>query len=69
MIVMGCIYSLRVNLDMGKVVYGWMIMRDENIFGIVVRISIILEELGRLVYLLIDKIGIVFVCVFFECIK
>lgn len=49
--------SLRVNLDMGKAVYGWMIMRDENIPGTVVRTSTIPEELGRLVYLLTDKTG------------
>ncbi|MEE6522940.1 hypothetical protein FKM82_021601, partial [Ascaphus truei] len=47
--------SLRVNLDMGKAAYGWMIMRDENIPGTVVRTSTIPEELGRLVYLLTDK--------------
>ncbi|XP_006810766.1 probable phospholipid-transporting ATPase IIB [Neolamprologus brichardi] len=47
--------SLRVNLDMGKSAYGWMIMKDENIPGTVVRTSTIPEELGRLVYLLTDK--------------
>ncbi|KAL0962598.1 hypothetical protein UPYG_G00342300 [Umbra pygmaea] len=49
--------SLRVNLDMGKSSYGWMIMKDENIPGTVVRTSTIPEELGRLVYLLTDKTG------------
>ncbi|CAH2284577.1 probable phospholipid-transporting ATPase IIB isoform X2 [Pelobates cultripes] len=49
--------SLRVNLDMGKAAYGWLIMRDENIPGTVVRTSTIPEELGRLVYLLTDKTG------------
>lgn len=49
--------SLRVNLDMGKAAYGWMIMKDENIPGTVVRTSTIPEELGRLVYLLTDKTG------------
>ncbi|KAM7124875.1 putative phospholipid-transporting ATPase IIB isoform 3-T3 [Molossus nigricans] len=49
--------SLRVNLDMGKAAYGWMMMRDENIPGTVVRTSTIPEELGRLVYLLTDKTG------------
>lgn len=53
------IYSLRVNLDMGKAAYGWMIMKDENIPGTVVRTSTIPEELGRLVYLLTDKTGTV----------
>lgn len=49
--------SLRVNLDMGKAAYGWMIMRDEAMPGTVVRTSTIPEELGRLVYLLTDKTG------------
>ncbi|KAI1902011.1 hypothetical protein AGOR_G00040320 [Albula goreensis] len=49
--------SLRVNLDLGKSAYGWMIMKDENIPGTVVRTSTIPEELGRLVYLLTDKTG------------
>ncbi|XP_058608929.1 probable phospholipid-transporting ATPase IIB isoform X2 [Onychostoma macrolepis] len=49
--------SLRVNLDMGKSAYGWMIMKDEHIPGTVVRTSTIPEELGRLVYLLTDKTG------------
>ncbi|XP_066208422.1 probable phospholipid-transporting ATPase IIB isoform X2 [Saccopteryx leptura] len=49
--------SLRVNLDMGKAAYGWMMMRDEHIPGTVVRTSTIPEELGRLVYLLTDKTG------------
>lgn len=49
--------SLRVNLDMGKSAYGWMIMKDENIPGTVVRTSTIPEELGRIVYLLTDKTG------------
>uniref|UniRef100_A0A3P9KZT9 Phospholipid-transporting ATPase n=1 Tax=Oryzias latipes TaxID=8090 RepID=A0A3P9KZT9_ORYLA len=49
--------SLRVNLDMGKSAYGWMIMKDESIPGTVVRTSTIPEELGRLVYLLTDKTG------------
>ncbi|XP_064203155.1 probable phospholipid-transporting ATPase IIB [Anguilla rostrata] len=49
--------SLRVNLDMGKSAYGWLIMKDENIPGTAVRTSTIPEELGRLVYLLTDKTG------------
>ncbi|XP_065389668.1 probable phospholipid-transporting ATPase IIB isoform X4 [Macaca fascicularis] len=53
----GQLESLRVNLDMGKAVYGWMMMKDENIPGTVVRTSTIPEELGRLVYLLTDKTG------------
>lgn len=49
--------SLRVNLDMGKAAYGWLIMADSSIPGTVVRTSTIPEELGRLVYLLTDKTG------------
>ncbi|CAI8041365.1 Probable phospholipid-transporting ATPase IIB, partial [Geodia barretti] len=49
--------SLRVNLDMGKMVYSWMIQRDRAIPGTVVRSSTIPEELGRVEYLLTDKTG------------
>lgn len=49
--------SLRVNLDMAKTVYGWMIERDQGIPGTVVRTSTIPEDLGRIEYLLSDKTG------------
>ncbi|KAM4623210.1 putative phospholipid-transporting ATPase IIA [Discoglossus pictus] len=49
--------SLRVNLDMGKIVYSWMIRRDPKIPGTVVRSSTIPEQLGRISYLLTDKTG------------
>uniref|UniRef100_A0A8D2LP39 Phospholipid-transporting ATPase n=1 Tax=Varanus komodoensis TaxID=61221 RepID=A0A8D2LP39_VARKO len=49
--------SLRVNLDMGKIVYSWMIRRDSKIPGTVVRSSTIPEQLGRISYLLTDKTG------------
>ncbi|CDW58161.1 phospholipid transporting ATPase [Trichuris trichiura] len=49
--------SLRVNLDMAKVVYAWMISKDKEIPGTVVRSSTIPEELGRIQYLLCDKTG------------
>lgn len=49
--------SLRVNLDMGKSVYGRFIQRDQGIAGAVVRTSTIPEELGRIEYLLSDKTG------------
>ncbi|XP_071823870.1 probable phospholipid-transporting ATPase IIA isoform X3 [Apostichopus japonicus] len=49
--------SLRVNLDMGKIVYSFMIMRDKEIQGTVVRSTTIPEELGRISYLLTDKTG------------
>ena len=49
--------SLRVNLDMGKLVYSWAIQRDDAIPGTLVRSSTIPEELGRIEYLLSDKTG------------
>ncbi|XP_052816784.1 probable phospholipid-transporting ATPase IIB [Mya arenaria] len=49
--------SLRVNLDMGKAVYSWLITRDKHIPGTVVRSTTIPEELGRISYLLTDKTG------------
>lgn len=49
--------SLRVNLDMGKTVYGRQIMKDNDIPGTLVRTSTIPEELGRIEYLLTDKTG------------
>jgi phospholipid-translocating ATPase len=50
-------FSLRVNLDMGKAVYSWMIQRDDKIPGTVVRSTTIPEEMGRITYLLSDKTG------------
>uniref|UniRef100_A0A4W3IXU1 Phospholipid-transporting ATPase n=1 Tax=Callorhinchus milii TaxID=7868 RepID=A0A4W3IXU1_CALMI len=49
--------SIRVNLDMGKMVYSWMIRRDSKIPGTVVRASTIPEQLGRISYVLTDKTG------------
>ena len=49
--------SLRVNLDLGKSVYAWLIHRDHGIPGTVVRTSTIPEDLGRIEYLLTDKTG------------
>ncbi|XP_072142121.1 probable phospholipid-transporting ATPase IIB isoform X2 [Dermacentor andersoni] len=49
--------SLRVTLDMGKMVYSWMIQQDKDIPGTVVRSSTIPEEMGRIVYLFTDKTG------------
>ena len=52
-----CVYSLRVNLDLAKIVYSWMIQQDKNIPGTNVRSTTIPEELGRIQYLLSDKTG------------
>ncbi|RMZ86145.1 hypothetical protein DV737_g260, partial [Chaetothyriales sp. CBS 132003] len=49
--------SLRVNLDMAKLVYGRFIQHDHGIPGTVVRTSTIPEDLGRIEYLLSDKTG------------
>lgn len=49
--------SMRVNLDMGKTVYSYMMMRDDKIPGTVVRTSTIPEELGRVSYIFSDKTG------------
>lgn len=47
-----------MNLDIGKIVYSWVIRRDSKIPGTVVRSSTIPEQLGRISYLLTDKTGI-----------
>lgn len=44
-------------MDMGKTVYSWLIMRDRNIEGTIVRSGMIPEELGRIEYLFSDKTG------------
>ncbi|KAL0482155.1 phospholipid-transporting ATPase IIB [Acrasis kona] len=49
--------SMRVNLDMGKTMYSFFMMRDKKIPGTVVRNSSIPEELGRIDYLFTDKTG------------
>lgn len=49
--------SLRVNLEMGRVVYSQMIQRDIEISGTLVRTTTIPEDLGRIAYLLTDKTG------------
>jgi phospholipid-translocating ATPase len=49
--------SLRVNLDLAKLVYSWFIHYDNEMPGTVVRSSTIPEELGRIGYLLTDKTG------------
>jgi len=49
--------SLRVNLDLGKAVYTYLIQKDKKIPGTLVRTSTLAEELGRINYLLCDKTG------------
>ncbi|VDD86147.1 unnamed protein product, partial [Enterobius vermicularis] len=49
--------SLRVNLDLAKLVYSSQIARDRQIPDTVVRSSTISEELGRISFLLSDKTG------------
>lgn len=48
--------SLRVNLDMGKTVYAHAIQTDHEIPNTIVRTSTLPEELGRIEYLLSDKV-------------
>ena len=57
----GCQYlpSLRVNLDLGKIVYAYQIEHDPDVSDTIVRSSTIPEELGRIEYLFTDKTGTV----------
>ena len=49
--------SLRVNLDLAKMYYSYMINTDEKIPDSLARNSNIPEDLGRLQYLITDKTG------------
>jgi phospholipid-translocating ATPase len=49
--------SLRVNMDMAKIWYSYLIENDDSIPGTKVRNSSIPEELGRIQWLLSDKTG------------
>ncbi|BFU18901.1 phospholipid-transporting P-type ATPase, putative [Entamoeba histolytica HM-1:IMSS-B] len=49
--------SMRVNLDIAKMVYAFFINRDKDIAGAEVRNSTLPEELGRVDFVLSDKTG------------
>lgn len=49
--------SLRVNLDMAKVYYSYLIYTDKDMANTIPRNSTIPEELGRIQFLLTDKTG------------
>lgn len=49
--------SLRVNLEISRLVYSYMIQKDKDIPGTIVRTTTIHEDLGRIAYILTDKTG------------
>jgi phospholipid-translocating ATPase len=49
--------SLRVNLDIAKIFYCYLIYNDKEIKGTIPRNSTIPEDLGRIQYILTDKTG------------
>ncbi|AAZ10742.1 phospholipid-translocating ATPase, putative [Trypanosoma equiperdum] len=49
--------SMRVNVDVGRIWYAYVIGKDDKIPGTVARNTNIPEELGRLQYLFADKTG------------
>jgi phospholipid-translocating ATPase len=49
--------SLRVNLDLARIYYAWLISTDRTLPGVTARNSNLPEELGRVQVLLCDKTG------------
>jgi phospholipid-translocating ATPase len=48
---------MRINLDLAKIYYSYLISNDTDIPGCIVRNSTIPEELGRIQFVLTDKTG------------
>ena len=48
---------MRINLDLAKIYYSYLISNDADIPGCIVRNSTIPEELGRIQFVLTDKTG------------
>lgn len=49
--------SLRINLDFAKLYYAHEINNDQKIQGCQTRVGNVVEDLGRIEYLLTDKTG------------
>lgn len=49
--------SLRINLDISKMYFSYLIQNDKDIYGAEVKNPLIVEELGRIDYLITDKTG------------
>ncbi|KAI5148219.1 phospholipid-translocating ATPase [Enteropsectra breve] len=49
--------SLKVTMNMARLVYLWLIQNSKHVHGVLVRSNSTQEELGRISYLLTDKTG------------